>query len=89
MTNLYTLKITDTFGGEANYCWVRRAVIRAKSERGAVLKAGRFYGYHWRADYDGRYNAKGAAVCMFVDLVDSADAETYVRNYSHFDLIGV
>lgn len=23
----YTVEYTDTFGGEANYCWVRRAVL--------------------------------------------------------------
>ncbi len=25
--HLYQVEYTDTFGGEANYCWVRRAVI--------------------------------------------------------------
>lgn len=23
----YDVELTDTFGGEANYCWVRRAVV--------------------------------------------------------------
>ncbi len=27
MTHQYDVEYTDTFGGEANYCWVRRAVI--------------------------------------------------------------
>ena len=27
MANLYNVEFTDTFGGEANYCWVKRAVI--------------------------------------------------------------
>lgn len=27
MSNTYDIEYTDTFGGEANYSWVRRAVI--------------------------------------------------------------
>lgn len=27
-----TVEYTDTFGGEANYCWVRRAYIRDTSK---------------------------------------------------------
>jgi len=27
MTNSYDVEYTDTFGGEANYSWVRRAVV--------------------------------------------------------------
>lgn len=25
--NAYNVEYTDTFGGEANYCWVKRAVV--------------------------------------------------------------
>ncbi|TXH82284.1 MAG: hypothetical protein E6Q77_06550 [Rhizobium sp.] len=27
MANIHNIEYTDTFGGEANYCWVRRAKI--------------------------------------------------------------
>lgn len=27
MTNKYQVKYTDTFAGEANYCWVKRATV--------------------------------------------------------------
>ena len=27
MANAYNVELTDTFGGEANYCWVRRASV--------------------------------------------------------------
>ena len=30
MKNLYFIEVTDTFGGEANYSWVTRHVIKAK-----------------------------------------------------------
>lgn len=33
---LYFVEVTDIYGGEANYSWVTRHAIRAKSERGAV-----------------------------------------------------
>lgn len=28
MTNKYQVEYTDTFAGEANYCWVRRATVK-------------------------------------------------------------
>lgn len=27
MSNTYNVEFTDTFGGEANYCWVKRATV--------------------------------------------------------------
>jgi hypothetical protein len=35
MKNTYKIEVTDTFGGEANYCWVSRYTVKAKSIRGA------------------------------------------------------
>ncbi len=32
----YKIEVTDTFGGEANYCWVKRATTRATSRRGLI-----------------------------------------------------
>jgi len=34
----YNYEYTDTFGGEANYCWVRRGEVLAKNWLGAVRK---------------------------------------------------
>jgi hypothetical protein len=31
--HLYRWEFTDTFGGEANYCWVRRGIIRCEHRR--------------------------------------------------------
>jgi len=33
----YDVQYTDTFGGEANYSWVRRAVVRCDSESQAAI----------------------------------------------------
>lgn len=35
---MYHIEVTDTFGGEANYCWVKRGTTRANTRRG-LLKA--------------------------------------------------
>jgi len=34
----YFIEMTDTFGGEANYCWVNRFIVSASSPRGAMRR---------------------------------------------------
>lgn len=81
MKNIYFIEITDTFGGEANYSWVRRYLVRASSERGAVCILARHYGAGWINDGAGRYNLRGACVCLFVEWVDEADVDEFVDRY--------
>lgn len=69
MKNLYYVEITDMFGGEANYSWVTRHVVRAKSERGAVNTMSRRSGMNWRND-GLKYLSKSGATCMFIDMYD-------------------
>jgi hypothetical protein len=70
MTKTYNIEITDTFGGDTNYSWVRRYQFSANSIRGAVQKLAREYGAGWRFDHDdgntARFNLKNACICMFV-----------------------
>ena len=40
----FDIELTDTFAGEANYSWVKRAQIKAKNFRGAIIKAKREFG---------------------------------------------
>ena len=35
----YNFEYTDTFGGEANYCWVDRGTIQANSLKQALRRA--------------------------------------------------
>lgn len=35
----FEIEVTDTFGGEANYCWVKRGKTNAKSRRGRIEAA--------------------------------------------------
>lgn len=30
------IEITDTFGGDANYCWVKRGTTKAQTRRGKI-----------------------------------------------------
>jgi hypothetical protein len=66
----FNVEVTDTFGGEANYCWVRRMQVKASSLRGAISIVSRESGYSFRKDYDcgdmARYSARGACVCAFI-----------------------
>lgn len=73
--NTYQIEVTDTFGGEANYCWVRRYTVRAKSIRGAIQTLAKEYAKGWKLEYSdslhARYNLKGCAICCFIDYVES------------------
>ena len=78
---LYDYEMTDTFGGEANYCWVRRGTVKAKSFRGAIIAAKRKVDWlprkHKVTMHCGdmvRIDAKGAPVCMFISWHDSSTA---------------
>jgi len=69
----YTVEITDTYGGEPNYCWVRRFEVSASSILGAIKKVGTVYSKGWTLDhkidkYSARYNKKGAPICCFLEL---------------------
>lgn len=42
---MYHIEITDTFGGEANYVWVKRGTTRATSRRGLIDAAKKLAGW--------------------------------------------
>lgn len=68
--NQYQIEVTDTFGGEANYSWVRRYTCRAISERGAIQWLARNYAPGWRNDGNGRYTMVGACIVAFIEQAD-------------------
>ena len=68
----FNIEITDTFGGEANYSWVRRYSFKAKSFFGAIQKLSRAYGGGWRkqiecGDY-AQYKLTGACITCFITV---------------------
>lgn len=78
---LYTVEFTDTYGGEANYCWVNRFTVRAASINQAITIAKK-HRYctplprHTLSLYDNmtaRIDIKGAAVCAFIDWLDAGE----------------
>lgn len=68
--NTYHIELTDTFGGEANYGYVKCFTIQAKSLRACVLKLGKETGYTWRlnSDYGDsvRYDTTSGLTCAFI-----------------------
>lgn len=42
---MYNIEVTDTFGGEANYCWVKRGSTKATSRRGIIEAVKRVAGW--------------------------------------------
>ena len=41
----FNLEVTDTFGGEPNYCWVKRGTTKATSRRGVIGAVKRLAGW--------------------------------------------
>ena len=70
----FKIEITDTFGGEANYCWIRRYEYTAKSIRGAIQKLAREHGAGWKLNFStgdiARYDLAGACICAFVEYAE-------------------
>ena len=69
----FNIEITDTFGDEANYSWVRRYQVKAASFKAAARKLASLYGCAgWRCagNYGNfaDYNLSGSCVCAFITL---------------------
>ncbi len=77
---IFYVEITDTFGGEANYSWITRHKVSAKSELGAIQKISRDSGISWRRDFANRYNSKSGATCLFIDEWDDGQHSRYSVN---------
>jgi hypothetical protein len=70
MKEVFYVEVTDTYGGEANYSWVKRYKVHANTMQGAMLKVGKYLGAKVKRVMDcgdlRRYDFQGAAVCAFV-----------------------
>ena len=79
--NLFFVEFTDTFGGEANYSWVKRFMVSAKTMRGAISKVTRETGHYARKNYDtgelACYSVPGACLCYFVSRSDGSELAQY------------
>jgi len=43
---MWKIEVTDTFGGEANYCWVKRGKTKANTRRGIIEAVKTVAGWH-------------------------------------------
>jgi len=79
--SVWFFEVTDTFGGDANYCWVNRYKVTADNFRMALIKFGRAAGYtgRMRKDWDSgdfaRYNIDRACICFFVSAWEDSRVE--------------
>ena len=68
----FTVEVTDTFGGEANYSWVRRYTFTARSFRGAVGMLAREYATGWRKVLECgdhcQYKLTNACITAFITI---------------------
>ena len=73
----FYFEVTDTFGGEANFCWIRRLAIKANSLHGALIKLSKHEGLNFKKQYDTFYKAKNACICAFLVDYDVYNPEIY------------
>ena len=86
----YFIEMTDTFGGEANYCWVNRFIVSASSPRGAMRRVCTRTGDSVQCVMGGetqRWDSTRGCVCYFVEWVDAAEVQTLKDNYSRIEVL--
>lgn len=80
----FDVEVTDTFGGEANYCWVDRDTIEVKTDtQRAIIRAAKkamgWNGVRCKVDNMGdEYHVRPYRLCqiMFVSWHDESLEET-------------
>lgn len=83
---LFYIEVTDTFGGEPNYSWVTRHIIRGANMRGAINRFSRMSGLKWRKTgdfgYQRRYDSASGATCFFIEqwTADSIDRYSFATD---------
>ena len=83
MQSIFYVEVTDTYGEDANYSWVKRFKVSASSELGAIRKVSSETGLNFRKEWDTgdlvRYDAKHCAVCAFVS--------PYENQHEHYSYV--
>ena len=64
---MFFFELTDTFGGEANYCWVNRYKIEAHCIEDAISQLNAHTGYDFPEEetYQDRWDSQNSCVCAF------------------------
>ena len=79
MKTLFFVQITDTYGGEANFSWVTRHIIKAKSARGCANALARRSGLSWHHVGCDRYDSASGATCAFIREYDPETDNDCIR----------
>ena len=85
----YFVEHTDTFGGEANYCWVNRFKVSAPSARAALTKVKKELWHRCPrakvSDYGDQLRADiiGSPECLFVSEWDYFHDENPYTNIKY------
>ena len=90
MKNHYFIEMTDTFGGEANYCWVNRFIVSASTPRGAMRRVCARTGDRVQCVMPGdpeRWDSKTDCVCYFVEYIDDARIDELKIKYIAIEVI--
>ena len=90
MKNRYFIEMTDTFGGEANYCWVNRFIVSASTPRGAMRRVTARTGDKVKCVMQGdpeRWDSRTDCVCYFVEWIDDARIVEMQDNYLRIEVI--
>ncbi len=87
MKPTYFIEMTDTFGGEANYCWVNRFLVSASSPRGAMRRVCTRTSDSVRSVGCDRWDSTRGCVCYFVECLDADGIESVNRNYSRIEVL--
>lgn len=87
MKHTYFIEMTDTYGGEANYCWVNRFIVSASTPRGAMRRVCARTGDSVRSVGGDRWDSTRGCVCYFVEWVDAAEVQTLKDNYSRIEVM--
>lgn len=86
----YYVEMTDTFGGELNYSWVKRFFVRAQTLKSCMRKVAMETGYNarmqWRmGDDEAMYKVTGACIGYSVRYLSESDSEE-VSTYKEMNI---
>lgn len=68
----YIFTLTDTFGGEANFSWVKRFEGKFKSDNSAIRGASKHFNLQGLLKYQGNdiWLVRGACMMLTLDYVE-------------------
>lgn len=81
---IFYFELTDTFSGEANYCWVDRYRIEAHNIGDAISQLNAYTGYDFpkNESYRDRWDDADACVCAFDVTEEMFDCSSHFAEFN-------